>query len=517
MIAAGATTIEVKSGYGLSIAAGLTKLRAARRVASLRRVSVITTHLAAHPVPPDYAGRADDYITKVALPSLHAAHVEGLIDAVDGFCESIAFSHAQIERVFIAARSLSAQINLYAEQLSDLKGAVLAARYYAFSADHLEDLAADGIAAMAAAQSVAVILPGASYTPPRNSNAPDRRPARRGRTNSRGHRLQSRIISDDIAAIGDEHGLQAVSYDLARGVTRHHHKIRPGHGANRLRHYCPQLARRPCNLGCHLSGKTFLPHRGHIPAQSHIQRTIMVSIPLIPGQIHLWDLEMIWRNEWSFHIHPDACAAVDAAAAVVANAATDNPLILSDGQIVSGGNFHAEPVGFAADMIALAISEIGAIAQRRVVLMVDPTLSFDLPAFLTPRPGLNSGPMIAEVTTAALMSENKHLAHPTVTDSTPTSANQEDHVSMAAHGARRLSQMVTNLNVVLGVEAICAGQGVEFRTPLVTSKPPQSVLACLRQKVATLGDDRYLAPDPAADLIASGALCEAAAIDLPTL
>ncbi|MDZ4069247.1 MAG: histidine ammonia-lyase, partial [Tabrizicola sp.] len=117
---------------------------------------------------------------------------------------------------------------------------------------------------------------------------------------------------------------------------------------------------------------------------------------------------------------------------VEANAATDNPLVLTDGQIVSGGNFHAEPVGFAADMIAMALAEIGAIAQRRVALMVDPVLSFDLPAFLTPKPGLNSGFMIAEVTTAALMSENKHLAHPTVIDSTPTSANQEDHVSMAA-------------------------------------------------------------------------------------
>ena len=201
-----------------------------------------------------------------------------------------------------------------------------------------------------------------------------------------------------------------------------------------------------------------------------------------------------------------------------ANAATDNPLVLSDG-IISGGNFHAEPVGFAADMIALALSEIGAIAQRRVALMVDPVLSFDLPAFLTPRPGLNSGFMIAEVTTAALMSENKHLAHATVTDSTPTSANQEDHVSMAAHGARRLMRMVANLNVILGVEAMCAGQGVEFRAPLVTSKPLQAVLARLRQDVATLGDDRYLAPDLAAtaELIATGALTSAAGIALPHL
>lgn len=204
---------------------------------------------------------------------------------------------------------------------------------------------------------------------------------------------------------------------------------------------------------------------------------------------------------------------------IEANAATDNPLVLANGQIVSGGNFHAEPVGFAADMLAMAISEIGAIAQRRVALMVDPVLSFDLPAFLTPRPGLNSGLMIAEVTTAALMSENKHLAHPTVIDSTPTSANQEDHVSMAAHGARRLSRMIENLNVILGVEAITAAQGIDFRAPLPTSSPLQAVVARLRQDVATLGDDRYMAPDLAAAsrLIGSGALARAAGIPLPTL
>lgn len=204
---------------------------------------------------------------------------------------------------------------------------------------------------------------------------------------------------------------------------------------------------------------------------------------------------------------------------IEANAATDNPLVLSDGQIVSGGNFHAEPVGFAADMIAMALAEIGAIAQRRVALMVDPTLSFDLPAFLTPKPGLNSGLMIAEVTTAALMSENKHLAHPTVIDSTPTSANQEDHVSMAAHGARRLRRMVQNLNVILGVEAMCAAQGVEFRAPLKTSAPLQRALAALRGAIAPLDDDRYLAPDlsRAASLVASGALSAAAGLPLPAL
>ena len=203
-----------------------------------------------------------------------------------------------------------------------------------------------------------------------------------------------------------------------------------------------------------------------------------------------------------------------------ANAATDNPLVLAEvGLIVSGGNFHAEPVGFAADMIALAIAEIGAIAQRRVALIVDPVLNCDLPPFLTPNPGLNSGFMIAEVTTAALMSENKHLANPCVTDSTPTSANQEDHVSMAAHGARRLGPMVENLERILGVELMCAAQGIEFRAPLATSAPLARVIARLRSEVATLAEDRYLAPDleRAAALVQSGEIATTAGVTLPDL
>lgn len=205
---------------------------------------------------------------------------------------------------------------------------------------------------------------------------------------------------------------------------------------------------------------------------------------------------------------------------IEANAATDNPLVLTEaGMIVSGGNFHAEPVGFAADMIALALAEIGAIAQRRIALIVDPVLSCDLPPFLTPNPGLNSGLMIAEVTTAALMSENKHLANPCVTDSTPTSANQEDHVSMAAHGARRLGQMVSNLERILGVELLCAVQGVEFRKPLSTSKALQAVMALLRAVVPPLEDDRYTAPDleAAYRLIASGKIADGTGITMPVL
>ncbi|SLN60544.1 histidine ammonia-lyase [Ruegeria meonggei] len=205
---------------------------------------------------------------------------------------------------------------------------------------------------------------------------------------------------------------------------------------------------------------------------------------------------------------------------IEANAATDNPLVLNEaGTIVSGGNFHAEPVGFAADMIALAVSEIGAIAQRRIALMVDPTLSFDLPPFLTPEPGLNSGLMIAEVTTAALMSENKHLANPCVTDSTPTSANQEDHVSMAAHGARRLTRMVENLSYILGVELLCAAQGVEFRAPLATSTPLQQVITRLRVDIPPLVEDRYMAPDleSSKKLVADGAILQAVGTVMPGL
>lgn len=193
---------------------------------------------------------------------------------------------------------------------------------------------------------------------------------------------------------------------------------------------------------------------------------------------------------------------------VEANAVTDNPLVLSDNSVVSGGNFHAEPVAFAADQIALAVCEIGAIAQRRIALLVDPALSYGLPAFLSKRPGLNSGLMIAEVTSAALMSENKQMSHPASVDSTPTSANQEDHVSMACHGARRLLPMTDNLFSILGIEALCAVQGVELRGPLKTSAELEKSRAALREIVPGLDDDRYMATDIAAasGLVAGGGL-----------
>jgi histidine ammonia-lyase len=201
-----------------------------------------------------------------------------------------------------------------------------------------------------------------------------------------------------------------------------------------------------------------------------------------------------------------------------ANAATDNPIVLtSEDRIVSGGNFHAEPVAFAADMIALALAEIGSISQRRIALLVDPTLSFDLPPFLAPDAGLNSGMMIAEVTSAALMSENKHLANPCSTDSTPTSANQEDHVSMAAHGARRLGPMAQNLFQILGIELFCAIEGTRFREPLKTSAALSGVCDRFYRDIGPLTEDRFLAPDleRSAQMAAGHDLLDATGIAFP--
>ncbi|MFC4350418.1 histidine ammonia-lyase [Fodinicurvata halophila] len=205
--------------------------------------------------------------------------------------------------------------------------------------------------------------------------------------------------------------------------------------------------------------------------------------------------------------------------AIEANAVTDNPLVLEDGSIVSGGNFHAEPVAFAADQIALAVAELGSIAQRRISLLVDPALSFGLPAFLSPNPGLNSGLMIAEVTSAALMSENRQRAHPASVDSTPTSANQEDHVSMACHGAYRLLAMTANLERIIGIEALAGAQGVEFRAPLKTGPRLRDAMEVIRRSVPSLTEDRYLSDEleTAARLTAEGALLAALEGQVPQL
>lgn len=178
-----------------------------------------------------------------------------------------------------------------------------------------------------------------------------------------------------------------------------------------------------------------------------------------------------------------------------ANAVTDNPLLfVEQGDVLSGGNFHAEPVAFAADVLALAIAEMGSLAERRIAVLVDPKMS-GLPAFLVENSGLNSGFMIAQVTAAALVSENKSIATPCSVDSIPTSANQEDHVSMATHGARRLTRMVENAAAVVGIELLAAAQGIDFHRPSRSSARLEAVHADIRAAVPFYAADRYFAPD----------------------
>ncbi|HEY8507081.1 MAG TPA: histidine ammonia-lyase [Steroidobacteraceae bacterium] len=203
-----------------------------------------------------------------------------------------------------------------------------------------------------------------------------------------------------------------------------------------------------------------------------------------------------------------------------ANGVSDNPLIFAEtDEALSGGNFHAEPVAFAADIMAIALCEIGSLAERRIAMLVDADLS-GLPAFLTPQPGLNSGFMIPQVTAAALVSENKQRAYPASVDSIPTSANQEDHVSMAAHGARRLLDMAENTMAVIGIELLTAVQGCDFHAPLTSSEALENVRRTVRAHIPHLEEDRYLHTDlqRATELVRSGAVTRAVAgIGLPSI
>lgn len=227
------------------------------------------------------------------------------------------------------------------------------------------------------------------------------------------------------------------------------------------------------------------------------------------------------QDPYSLRCQPQVMGAVrdligNAAATLTieANAVTDNPLVLGPGEIISGGNFHAEPVAFAADILAMAVCEIGNLSERRMALLVDPVMS-GLPPFLARDAGLNSGFMIAQVTAAALASENKQKAYPASVDTIPTSANQEDHVSMATHGAFRLLDMAKNAASVIGVELMAAAEAIEHHRPLKTSPRLEPVLALLRSKIAPLTEDRYLAPDLAAatEFVLSGAVGKAAGLD----
>jgi histidine ammonia-lyase len=213
---------------------------------------------------------------------------------------------------------------------------------------------------------------------------------------------------------------------------------------------------------------------------------------------HLVECERV-QDPYSLRCQPQVMGAclelLDGAAAVLereANGVSDNPLVFAeDGAILSGGNFHGEPVALAADQIALALAEIGSLAERRIALLTDPNLS-QLPAFLTPEPGINSGFMLPQIVAAALASENQHLAHPAGIDSRPTSANQEDHVSMATHAARRLLEMADNAAHIVAIELLAAAQGIELRRPLESSAPLEAALARVRAHAAFLTDDRPL-------------------------
>ena len=225
------------------------------------------------------------------------------------------------------------------------------------------------------------------------------------------------------------------------------------------------------------------------------------------------------QDPYSLRCQPQVMGAVldtfeTAAATLVreANAVSDNPLVFPEqGEILSGGNFHAEPVALAADALAVALAEIGSLSERRTALLVDAHMSA-LPAFLVADPGLNSGFMIAQVTAAALASENKLLAHPAAVDSLPTSANQEDHVSMATHAARRLGEIAWNSGQVVAIELLAAAQGIDLRRPLRTSPTLAEALAAVRGRAPFLERDRPFAPDIAAvfELIAAGRFTPAA-------
>lgn len=234
-------------------------------------------------------------------------------------------------------------------------------------------------------------------------------------------------------------------------------------------------------------------------AVAKVYRQLLVGSDI--RRSHLENDERV-QDPYSLRCQPQvmgACADLIGNAArtllIEANAVTDNPLVYAEqGDVISGGNFHAEPVAFAADTLALAIAEIGALSERRIALLIDATLS-GLPPFLVKDPGVNSGFMIAHVTAAALASENKSLAHPASVDSLPTSANQEDHVSMATFAGRRLHDMAHNTAVIVGIETLAAAQGIDFHQPLATSPLLAQVHQRLRARVPFYEKDRLFAPD----------------------
>ena len=240
------------------------------------------------------------------------------------------------------------------------------------------------------------------------------------------------------------------------------------------------------------------PHPGQQLAAKHYRRLMKGSAIRAS---HVTGDDRV-QDPYSFRCQPQVMGAAldlltNAARTLVieANGVSDNPLVFAeDGAVLSGGNFHAEPVAFAADIIAMAVAEMGSISERRIAALIDPTISL-LPPFLIRNPGLNSGFMIPQCTAAALMSENKQLAHPASVDSVPTSANQEDHVSMATHGGRRLALMNANLARIIAIELLAAAEGIDFRRPLTSSEPLEGTYKLIRGKAQPREVDREFATD----------------------
>ena len=240
------------------------------------------------------------------------------------------------------------------------------------------------------------------------------------------------------------------------------------------------------------------PHPGQVLAASHYRR--LLSGSAIRAS-HLVDDERV-QDPYSFRCQPQvmgACLDILANAArtlvIEANGVSDNPLVFAeDGAVLSGGNFHAEAVAFAADIIALAVAEMGSLSERRIAALIDTSISL-LPPFLIRNPGLNSGFMIPQCTAAALMSENKQMSHPASVDSAPTSANQEDHVSMATHGARRLGPMNANLSRIIAIELMASAEGIDFRRPLQSSVALERAYGLIRTKALPRDEDREFSTD----------------------
>jgi histidine ammonia-lyase len=263
------------------------------------------------------------------------------------------------------------------------------------------------------------------------------------------------------------------------------------------------------------------PHPGQAASAANLRRLLARS-PLRESHRDCGKVQDAYSLRCMPQVHGAARDALGFAARTLEiemNSATDNPMVFAGtGELISGGNFHGEPVAIAADLMAIAVAELGAISERRVERLVNPALS-GLPAFLTPEGGVQSGLMIAQVTAAALASENKSLAHPASVDSIPTSANKEDHVSMGVTAAHKAAQVVANVRHILAIEAIAACQGLEFHRPLLTAAPLEAAMQRLRSVVPAYDTDRILAPEiaRAAELVGSGLLADAAAAICGTL